>query len=136
MATLPDVEVDEIPKYYSESIEDFSQDFLEGKLGEVVDQINVRWGSLVERRLTEGRLPLRLYNAVVVRVASRVFANAEGLREESEGGYGYKLNPAVASGTLWFTDQDEQDLTGSNPKRPSGPIGTATIGRHRPGWSL
>ena len=48
----------------------------------------------------------------------------------------FMLNAAVASGTLWFTDDDVEDLTGVNPneKKKSGPIGTATIGRHRPGW--
>lgn len=134
MATLPDVAVTEIEKHYSGNTDDFEQPFLEGKLGEVVDQINVRWGTLVESRLKSGALPQRLYNAVVVRVAARVFENPEGYRKENEGGYGYEINPAVGSGTLWFTDVDIEDLTGQNPKRPAGRIGTATIGRHTPGW--
>ena len=134
MASLPDVHVTEIKKHYSGDIDDFEQPFLEGKLGEVVDQINVRWGTLVESRLNSGALPTRLYNAVVVRVAARVFENPEGYRKENEGGYGYEINPAVGSGTLWFTDTDIEDLTGQNPKRPAGRIGTATIGRHRTGW--
>lgn len=134
MALLPDVPVTDIAKHYNGDIGDFTQPFLEGKLGEVVDQINVRWGSLVRSRLDSGALPQRLYNAVVIRVAARVLSNPEGFRKENEGGYGYEINPAVGSGTLWFTDVDIEDLTGSNPKRPIGRVGTATIGRHRPGW--
>lgn len=134
MATLPDVSSDEISKHYSGDVSDFDSTFLNGKLGEVVDQINVRWGSTVASRLASGALPRRLYNAVVVRVASRVFSNEDGFKKENEGQYGYENNPLVASGYLWFTDIDEFDLTGVDRKK-SNVIGTATIGRHTPGWS-
>lgn len=131
MATLPDVSVDEIPKHYSGETSEFTDVFLRGKLDEVVDQINVRWGTLVEARLASGALPLRLYNAVVVRAASRVLNNEDGFSEEHEGQYGYKVSALVASGYLWFTDIDERDLTGTvAPKGHNGPIGTVTIGRH------
>lgn len=134
MATLPDVAVTEIPKYYSGDTADFDPQFLEGKLGEVVDQINVRWGSIVESRLASGALPLRLYNAVVVRAASRVFSNEDGFSEEHEGQYGFKVNALVASGYLWFTDIDERDLTGTVASKKGGRVGTATVRRHSPGW--
>lgn len=131
MATLPDVGVDKIPNHYAGDTSEFTDLYLKGKLDEVVDQINVRWGSVVESRLASGALPLRLYQAVVVRAASRVWDNTEGYKEEHEGQYGFKRDAMVASGYLWFTDIDELDLTGRvAPKTPSGPIGTATIGRH------
>lgn len=131
MATLPDVNVGEIPKHYSGDTSEFDEAFLQGKLNEVVDQINVRWGTLVESRLASGALPTRLYNAVVVRAASRVLNNEDGFSEEHEGQYGYKVSALVASGYLWFTDIDEKDLTGAvAPKTRSAPIGTAIIGRH------
>lgn len=135
MATLPDVEVDKIPMYYSGDTSEFDAAFLMGKLGEVVDQINVRWGSIVESRLASGALPLRLYEAVVVRAAARVFSNEDGFKKENEGQYGYENNPLVASGYLWFTDIDEKDLTGRTAPKKGGLIGTATIGRHVPGWT-
>ncbi|ALJ22046.1 hypothetical protein [Microbacterium sp. No. 7] len=131
---LPDVPVEMIPHYYYGDLEDFTNEYLEGKLGEVVDKITTRFGSLVKARLDNGSLPDRLYEATVVRIAARVFANPEGYRKENEGGYGYELNPAVASGTIWFTDEDIHDLTGIDPKGGGGIVGTATIGRHRPGW--
>lgn len=136
MANLPDVDRDQIPNYYSGDIGEFTPEFLQGKLNEVVDQINVRWGTVVAARLASGELPTRLYDAVVVRVAGRVFGNDEGFQEEHEGQYGYKQSALVASGYLWFTDIDEKDLTGVvAPKKAGGPIGTVTIGRHTSGWS-
>jgi hypothetical protein len=131
MATLPDVSATLIPTHYSGDVSEFGDAFLQGKLNEVVDQINVRWGTIVESRLASGALPLRLYQAVVVRAAARVFSNEDGYKEEHEGQYGFQVDPLVASGYLWFTDIDEKDLTGTvGPKKHNGPIGTVTIGRH------
>lgn len=134
MATLPDVPTTEIPKYYPGDTSEFTDEYLQGKLNEVVDQINVRWGAIVASRLASGALPVRLYNAVVVRVASRVFGNEEGYQEEHEGQYGYKVSALVASGYLWFTDIDEKDLTGAVAPKKGGRVGTVTIGRHVPRW--
>ena len=129
---LPEVTVADIPKFYAGELEDFSEEFLANKLGEVVDTIKDRFGTQVAQRLASGRLTDRLYRAVVVRIASRVFANAEGFEKENGGQYGYELNPAVASGTIWFTDDDYRDLAGVD-RRKSNVIGTAGVGRHRPG---
>lgn len=134
MATLPDVDVDKISKYYSGDVSEFEPEFLQGKLEEVVDQINVRWGSIVQSRLASGALPSRLYEAVVVRIASRVFGNEDGFKKENEGQYGYEVSALVASGYLWFTDIDEKDLTGTVAPKKGGTIGTKTIGRHVPNW--
>lgn len=137
MAQLPDVEADTAPAHYAGDLEalGLAPEFVQGKLNEVIDQINVRWGSIVERRLATGQLPERLFTAVVWRVASRVFENIDGLKKETEGAYSYERSAAVASGTLWFTDDDERDLTGTvQPKKSTGRIGTATIGRHRSGF--
>lgn len=135
MATLPDVKVEQIDRYYSGDVSEFKPEFLQGKLDEVVDQINVRWGSIVEARLASGALPKRLYEAVVVRAAGRVFGNEDGFKKENEGQYGYEVSPLVASGYLWFTDIDEKDLTGRIAPKKGGMVGTVTIGRHTPGWS-
>lgn len=134
MATLPDVKIEKIPSYYSGDTSGFTDAYLQGKLDEVVDQINVRWGDTVEARLASGKLPLRLYDAVVVRAAGRVFANEDGFKKENEGQYGYEVSALVASGYLWFTDIDEKDLTGKvSIKKPMGKIGTISVSRHIPG---
>lgn len=130
--TLPDVGPEEIPKYWDGEIDEFDNAYLVGKLGEVVDIIADRYGSLVSRRLESGRLTVRLYNATVIRIAARVWSNTDGFKRENAGQVGYEVNAAVASGTIWFTDDDVRDLTGVHPKQ-STVFGTATIGRHEPG---
>jgi hypothetical protein len=135
MATLPDVNIDVISSHYSGDVSEFTNQFLQGKLDAAVDGINSRWGSIIEARLASGALPLRQYQEVVVRIASRVFSNEDGFKKENEGQYGYEVDAMVASGYLWYSDIDEKDLTGAvAPKKGGGPIGTATIGRHTPGW--
>lgn len=130
--TLPEVTAEAVPKYWDGDIDDFRPEFVNGKLGEVVDMIAGRYGTVVSQRLASGALTQRLYEATVVRIAARVFANTDGFRKENGGQYGYEFNPAAASGTVWLTDDDKRDLTGIDPKQ-SNVIGTATIGRHEPG---
>lgn len=130
--TLPEVSADEIPKYWDGDVEEFDGKYLSGKLGEVVDIIADRYGTAVRKRLDSGRLTIRLYNATVIRVAARVWSNTEGHKRETVGQVGFEVNAAVASGTIWFTDDDVQDLTGVHPKK-SNVMGTAKIGRHEPG---
>ena len=130
--TLPEVTHEDIPKFWYGDTSEFTPDYLNGKLGEVVDKIASRWGSVVARRLASGALTDRLYRGTVVRVASRVFSNPEGYKSEAEGGYNYELNAAVASGTIWFTDDDIADLTGEDPKSKGTMMGTITVSRHRP----
>lgn len=130
--TLPEVTHEDIPNFWHGDTSEFTTDYLDGKLGEVVDKIASRWGALVARRLAEGKLTDRLYRGTVVRIASRVFGNPEGFKSEAEGGYNYELNAAVASGTIWFTDDDITDLTGENPKDKGNRMGTITVSRHRP----
>lgn len=131
---LPDVSKDVLPKHYEGDLSEFSGDFVQGRLDEVVDKIESRWGAQVAARLANGKLKKRLYEAIVCRVATRVFRNPEGYRREQEGTYSYDLSAAVASGTLWFTDEDVRDLTGNGPEG-APMVGTVGIGRHRPGWA-
>lgn len=112
---LPDVPITVISKHYEGNLSDFTDDFVQARLDEVVDKIESRWGAVVQRRLSSGALKTRTYQAIVVRVAARLFRNPEGYESESEGQYDYRLRATVASGTLWFTDDDETDLTGVRP---------------------
>lgn len=133
MATLPEVTHDEIPTYSRVDVTDFDVNYLDGKLGEVVDQIKSRWGSVVESRLAAGTLTERLFKAVVVRVAAREFGNEDGFKSETEGQYSYERSALVASGYLWFSDIDERDLTGRVALKKNGRVGTSTV-RRQPGW--
>lgn len=130
---LPDVDASMLYRHYEGDLSLLSEEYVQARLNEVVDKIEARWGALVKARLDSGALKARLYEAIVCRLATRVFRNPEGYRSETEGQYSYNLSAAVASGTLWFTADDEYDLTGINPVGPSM-VGTATIGRHSPGF--
>lgn len=118
---LPDVDVATIPDHYEGDTSYLTDKYLQGRLNEVVDKIETRWGTTVQKRLSSGKLKQRTYEAVVVRVAARVFRNPEGFESEKEGQYDYKLRATVASGTLWFTDDDVTDLTGILPRAASLP---------------
>ena len=134
MATIPDVHYSEIGDNFEGDLGEFSENWVQGKLDEVVDSIKGRWGSVVAARLESGALPERFYRAIVVRVAARVFRNTDGFKKENEGQYGYELNAAVASGTLWFTDDDIFDLTGVSPAQKGRRFpGTMSVGLAPPG---
>lgn len=130
---LPDVAASELASHYEGDLSDLSTMFVQGRLNEAVDKIESRYGSLVQARLDSGALKPRLYVAIVCRLATRVYRNPEGFRSETEGGYQYNLSAAVASGTLWFTDEDVYDLTGINPKGTPR-IGTMTTSMHGQAW--
>jgi hypothetical protein len=130
---LPDVNRSVLAKHYEGDTSSFSNDFVQGRLDEAVDKIEARWGAVVSARLASGALKTRLYEAVVCRVATRVLRNPEGYRSEQEGGYQYNLSAAVASGTLWFTDDDARDLTGIGLNGGTV-LGTASVSRLSPGF--
>lgn len=131
---LPDVDRTVLSKHYEGDLSSLTNEYVQGRLDEVVDKIETRWGALVQARLDTGKLKLRLYEAIVCRLATRVYRNPEGYKSETEGTYQYDLSAAVASGTLWFTDDDTYDLTGIDPKGTGNAVGTIGIGRYRPGW--
>jgi hypothetical protein len=131
---LPDVTLDVLPKHYEGDLSQFKDEFVQARLDEVVDKVENRYGSLVAGRLRSGRLKARLYEAVICRLATRVYRNPEGYRSETEGSYQYNLSAAVASGTIWFTDDDIHDLTGTSPKG-SPIVGTVRVGRLDPGFA-
>lgn len=51
-------------------------------------------------------LRARTLRRVVIRVVRRVLRNPEGYKAEADGDYSYQLDPRVASGSTWVTDDD------------------------------
>lgn len=58
----------------------------------------------------------RALRQVVKRVVRRVLRNPDGMTSETEGDYSYRLDPRVASGSVWVTD-DDWTLLGVAPRR-------------------
>jgi hypothetical protein len=48
----------------------------------------------------------RALEQVIKRVVRRVLRNPEGYKAETDGDYSYQLDPRVASGSIWVTDED------------------------------
>lgn len=72
-------------------------------------------------------LRARAVQRVVTRMVRRVMRNPEGMTSETEGDYSYRLDPRVASGSVWVTD-DDWVLLGVAPRR-AGSIRLATGAR-------
>lgn len=104
---------------------DFKPAYLENLLRQAVDRITTRWGARVSARLASGALSEELFKDVVSRSVMRVLRNPAGFTSEQEGNYQYSTRAQVASGYLWFTDDDVIDLLGV--------VSNTMIGTHRIG---
>lgn len=131
---LPAVPVTVLEDSYEGDLDDFgySEGWFDRKLAEAVAKVQSRWGAVVEPRLTGGTLAQVTYEAVICEAVLRVARNTNGYRGEQEGNYQYQQDVTVAAGKLFFTDENIEDLTGSNPRR-SGKMGTAVVEPHG-GW--
>lgn len=125
---LPAVTYATLAEEYEGDIEDFgfTRRWFERKLGAAVAKAESRWGSRIQERLDGGRLAEVTYQAVICEAVLRVARNTDGYRSEQEGNYQYEQDATVASGKLFFTDENEADLTGIHPRKSSR-IGTATV---------
>lgn len=125
--TLPVVTYDQVVAHYEgDGTHLGSQAFVEKKAAQAVGRLAARYGSRVKARLDSGLLTPELYEGTIAEAVLRILRNPEGFRMEQQGNYQYQLNSAVASGYLWFTQDNMVDLIGES----FAPIGTATIGVH------
>jgi hypothetical protein len=109
----------------------YDQSKVETQIQDAVDYASGRWGDRIRARLASGRLTENLYKRVIADAVLRVTRNPEGFSNESDGSYAYGLRAQVASGNLWFTDDDIETLAGVQGKTFPGTIG---VGLDR-GWS-
>lgn len=68
---------------------------------------------------------------VVASAMERVTLNPGALKSEAEGDYRYEVNQLVASGNIWFPDDELAQITPGGST--STAIGTAHV-RPSPGW--
>ena len=128
------VEIAEIRKRYEGDLDaEFREDYVAEKLADAVDLADTHWRAAIESRLSSGALTARTYRRVISECVLRVLRNPEGWVTESEGGASGSRRPSVASGDLWLTEKDEEDLTGVKKKGANVP-GTVSIGLDR-GWA-
>ncbi len=111
-------------------------DILQVRIDEAELALRLRIGDLATW-VAAGDTELRAeqVKTVVRRVAQRAVRNPQGLKSEQSGDYGYSIDPRVASGTVWITD-DDWALLGL-PTSTQGRVGTirlATGVRRRRHW--
>lgn len=125
--TLPEVTFQDVIAHYEGDGDELgSEAFITTKANQAVARLAARYGSRVKARLDSGILTSDLYKGTVAEAVLRIVRNPEGFRMEQQGNYQYQLNSAVASGYLWFTQDNMIDLIGQD----FAPIGTASIGVH------
>jgi hypothetical protein len=127
------VSSDDVAKRYEGDLSsEFREDYVAEKIADAVDLADTRWGAAINSRLLSGALTERTYKRVICDAVLRVLRNPDGWVSESEGGASGSRRASVASGDLWFTEADEEKLTGilNGPAAP----GTVSIGLDR-GWA-
>jgi hypothetical protein len=130
MASVTVTKADVAMRYDGDLLSEFSDSYIDTQIADAVDYASARWSAQIESRLASGALTPNLYKRVIADAVLRVARNPGGLTSENEGGYGYGIRANVASGNLWFTDDDLVSLLGITPKGVAGTIG---IGLDR-GW--
>lgn len=116
MDGIPDVTVDDVQARYEGDITAFNPTYVTTQIQDAVDHAMSRWRVEITSRLASGDLTENLFKRVIVNAVLRVIRNPQGFSNENDGGYGYGLRATVASGDMWFTDDDIQSLAGSLDK--------------------
>lgn len=106
---------------YEGTVPDDQLGWLSEQITEAELVLEVRLGDLAVWADTD--LRRRALRAVVRRVVRRVLRNPAGYRSESDGDVSYTLDPRVASGAVWVTDEDWA-LLGVGGRR----VGTILLG--------
>lgn len=125
--TLPEITVEDIAGRADFALDEWEAVYIENLIQEGIDRIASRWGQVVASRLQSGALTTHMYKGVVARAVLRVLRNPEGFTQEQEGNYSYGKRAMVASGYLWFSEDDITDLLGVNRRAMPG---TVRVGIH------
>lgn len=89
----------------------FTEVYLATKIEDAVALIEGTCPTVPSRLLSGALLPNN-YKRIVADIILRVVRNPGGFASESEGGVSYSMQPVVASGNLWLTQQDIDLLNG------------------------
>lgn len=112
---LPDVSVEHVLARYVDGDPDDlgTPDEVAGLIADVLDDIQVRFGASVQRRLDAGLITPRTVQRVVANVVLRVLRNPDGVYREQLGTYNYQMSQKVASGYVMYLPEEIAALTGA-----------------------
>jgi len=116
MGDIPSVSVDDVKNRYEGDLTVFEAAYVTTQIADAVDHALSRWRVEITSRLASGDLTPNLYKRVIANAVLRVIRNPQGFSNENDGGYGYGLRATVASGDMWFTDDDIESLAGPQNK--------------------
>lgn len=111
---------DDVRARYERDIPDDRSPYLLALIGEAVQVLASKVGDL-------DQFPPATVKMLIIRAVMRVLRNPEGFTSESEGTYNYNLSQRVASGSIWFPDDEIGMLV------PVG-VGVGSIRMHVPHW--
>jgi len=119
-------------RYEGDLLSEFREEYVNTQITDAVALADAHWRDRIIARLASGELALAVYQRVISNAVLRVLRNPEGYTSENEGGYGNSRRVVVASGDLWFTAEEAEQLSGI--VEGSLPPGTVSLGLDR-GWA-
>lgn len=125
--TLPAMTIEDVSARAEFPLTEWDANYIQNLIQEGIDRISSRWGQVVASRLATGALTEHMFKGVVARAVLRVLRNPEGFTTETEGNYSYGKRAMVASGYLWFSEDDITDLIGITRRTLPG---TVRVGIH------
>ena len=90
---------------YEGELPDSKQAYYQRKVDEAVRLLLRKCPNLLER-IDSGKLEKEFVEDTVAKAVLRVVRNPIGLTSESEGNYSYSLGNRVASGDIWYPDNE------------------------------
>lgn len=127
---LPTVSVIDLEKFAFQGLDGFKPEYVESLAKSAVLTLQARWGSVIQKRLDSGVLDPHLYQQVIANAVLRIVNNPQGYTMEQAGAYQYQMRATVASGYLFFTEDELDTLLGINRKsRLPGTIGVGLYGQ-------
>lgn len=90
---------DDVRERYEQVIPDDQSGYLSQLIDEAVIVLGAQVGDL-------GTYPPATVKMLLIRAVMRVLRNPEGFTAESEGTYNYNLSQRVASGSIWFPNDE------------------------------
>lgn len=120
MANDLDITLDQVKASYEGTIPTQKNDWVNGKIDEAVRSL-LSYIPDLPSRVADGSVDADLVSDKVVAAVLRVVRNPTGYDEEQEGDYRYRLNKLVASGDIWYPDNDLTALGWVGPTKKSTP---------------
>lgn len=120
MANVLGVTLTDVTDSYEGTILDARKEWVNKKIDEAVRKLVHMIPDLPDR-VTSGAVDPEFVTDNVVKAVLRVVRNPQGLEQESEGDYSYKLRTLMASGDVWYPDSDLYDLGYVNAQKSATP---------------